>query len=65
VRWKKLTLILFVTLEVDITTHDSSADSQVMDGAPRAWQLARETVERMRPKPWIVDLACSDGSIAP
>ena len=43
----------------------ASADSQIMNGAPRTWQLARETVEGMRPKPWIVDLASSDGSIAP
>jgi hypothetical protein len=35
----------------------ASADSQVMDGAPRTWQLARETVEGIRPKPWILDLA--------
>jgi hypothetical protein len=43
----------------------ASADSQVMDGAPRTWQLARETVEGMRPKPWILDLASADGSLAP
>ena len=42
----------------------ASADSQVMDGAPSTWQLARETVEGMRPKPWIVDLGSSDGLIA-
>jgi len=42
----------------------ASADSQVMDAAPRTWQLARETVEGMRPKPWIVDLTSSDGSNA-
>lgn len=41
----------------------ASADSQVMDGAPRTWQLARETVEDMRTKPWIVDLATPVGLI--
>jgi hypothetical protein len=35
----------------------ASADSRVMDGAPRSWQLARETVERMRPRPRIIDLS--------
>lgn len=35
----------------------ASADSRVMDGAPWTWQLARETVERIRTEPWIVDLA--------
>ena len=35
----------------------ASADSQIMDAAPMTWQLARETVERMRPTRWILDLA--------
>lgn len=35
----------------------ASADSRVMDGAQRTWQLAREAVERVRPSPWIVDLS--------
>jgi hypothetical protein len=35
----------------------ASADSQIMDDAPKTWQLARETVARMRPTPWILDLA--------
>jgi len=34
----------------------ASADSRVMDAAPRNWQLARETVARIEPEPWIVDL---------
>lgn len=34
----------------------ASADSRIMDAAPASWQLARETVERMRPAPRIVDL---------
>jgi hypothetical protein len=38
----------------------ASADSQIMDGAPRTWQLARETVAAMRPKPWILDLTILD-----
>ena len=35
----------------------ASADSRVMEGAQRTWQLARATVERIRPAPRIVDLS--------
>ncbi len=38
----------------------ASADSRVMDGAQRVWQLARETVEHIEPAPKIVDLSAYD-----
>jgi hypothetical protein len=38
----------------------ASADSRVMDRVPMTWQLARETVEAMRPIPRIVDLSIVD-----
>jgi len=41
----------------------ASADSRVMDGAQKTWQLARETVERLRPRPWIVDLAVDEYTV--
>ena len=34
----------------------ASADSRIMDRAPHSWQLARETIEGLAGKPWIVDL---------
>ena len=40
----------------------ASADSQIMDGAPMTWQLARETVGGIQPTPWIVDLASVDSA---
>jgi hypothetical protein len=39
----------------------ASADSRVMDAAPRTWQLARETVTRIDPEPWIADLRGEGG----
>jgi hypothetical protein len=40
----------------------ASADSRIMDGARRTWQLARVTVERIRPTPWIVDLSAHESA---
>ncbi|MBW2498763.1 MAG: DUF434 domain-containing protein [Deltaproteobacteria bacterium] len=42
----------------------ASADSRVMDAAPRTWQLARETIARIDPEPWIVDLRGEEGEEA-
>ena len=35
----------------------ASADSRVLDGAPRCWHLAREVVERLEVPVWLVALA--------
>ncbi len=46
----------------------ASADSGLMDAAPRHWQLARETVERCGGESWIVDLSVdrvAEGGRAP
>jgi hypothetical protein len=51
---------VLVTAPVDVLV--ASADSQIMDGARRTWQLARETVEGMGPTRWILDLASEDGA---
>jgi hypothetical protein len=37
----------------------ASADSRVLDGAPRCWHLAREVVQRLPMSVWLVEL--SDG----
>jgi hypothetical protein len=51
---------LLVAAPVDVLV--ASADSQIMDGAPRTWQLARETVEGMRPTRWILDLSSEESA---
>jgi hypothetical protein len=35
-----------------------------MDAAPLTWQLARETIARIDPEPWIVDLRGEEGEEA-
>jgi hypothetical protein len=50
---------VLVAAPVDVLV--ASADSQIMDGAPRTWQLARETVEGMGPRGWVLDLTSEEG----